>query len=869
MPEETESRNNKQSIQTEAKMSNGNLPLNSTDLSKLENSFISEEWANKAKLFRVDSANGAKIVGKTKLNEDFSGLVFPYHSPDLQLLEYRLRRDNPPIEQKADGSQKEKDKYLSPPGKGSNLYLPPNCQKEWLDDISLPVVITEGEKKALALDRAFWLPLSDSADKPLYLALSIPGVWNFKGNIGKTTNSNGKRVAVKGLISAFQWLKWKQRNVFILFDANVKTNYSVSVARESLGKELKDLGANVFYVDLPEIPNCNGIDDVLGKIANEQSENDACQFLFNLLDLASGKESYESQFEVRPEGVYFVGSDSKGNKSNTKISSPLHILAETQSETGENYGRLVEWKDSKSRLHSWALPIELVHSESNEHIKYLVSRGLEVKPNKFSRQKLSEYIAESKPDKTVICTNKTGWNENLFVLPNETIGEIKNNQTVIFQSANMIEHRFQTKGTLKEWQENIARLCVGNSRLVFAVSVAFASCLLSPLQENGGGFHFRGASSLGKSTTLLVGGSVWGGDSRQGFLNTWRTTSNGLESVAELHNDSLLCLDELKECDPRTASETAYMLANGQGKGRMSRNIFARKSLSWVLLFLSSGELSLSDLIEQNGGRIYGGQEVRMCDISADAGKDLGLFENLHEFPTAELFAKQLSENSKKYYGLAIREFLKNVSANLEHLKNRWQVFRESFMNQVLPKDATGEVQRVASRFALVAFGGWLARDVCGWTEKEASDACKTVFKAWLNGRNGHGNTDAENAIKNVRYFLDLHGNSRFQDLDISVSLSGITASSSDPKISSRAGFKRKNSNDETEYLIFPETFTKDICKGFDARIVANELANKGFLEIGNTLKTGLLTMEQMKQSVRVENIPRKFFVINPKIFTE
>jgi hypothetical protein len=52
-------------------------------------------------------------------------------------------------------------------------------------------------------------------------------------------------------------------------------------------------------------------------------------------------------------------------------------------------------------------------------------------------------------------------------------------------------------------------------------------------------------------------------------------------------------------------------------------------------------------------------------------------------------------------------------------------------MKSSVPAAASGEVQRVASRFALVAFGGWLARDICGWSKDESVEAAQKVFKAW------------------------------------------------------------------------------------------------------------------------------------------
>ena len=61
---------------------------------------------------------------------------------------------------------------------------------------------------------------------------------------------------------------------------------------------------------------------------------------------------------------------------------------------------------------------------------------------------------------------------------------------------------------------------------------------------------------------------------------------NAMEGQAAAHNDGTLFLDELSQVAERDANETAYMLANGQGKGRMTKGITVRKKLNWTLLFL-------------------------------------------------------------------------------------------------------------------------------------------------------------------------------------------------------------------------------------------------------------------------------------------
>jgi hypothetical protein len=46
-----------------------------------------------------------------------------------------------------------------------------------------------------------------------------------------------------------------------------------------------------------------------------------------------------------------------------------------------------------------------------------------------------------------------------------------------------------------------------------------------------------------------------------------------------------------------------------------------------------------------------------------------------------------------------------------------------------------------------------------------------------------------------------------------------------------RAGFRRLTANGETEYLVLPETFKSEVCAGFDYRMVARILAERGWLD--------------------------------------
>ena len=158
--------------------------LTATDLRTLEMRWIDPGLARRAGLRRVDSLTGAEIVGRR--GGDYSGIAIPYFHPSSERVrDYGLRRDHPEMEYDGGGSLKVKQKYLSPPGRSNILYFPPGVPQSLLGDPELPVVITEGEFKTLALWRA---ANYGAANRPRFLPLGVSGVYNWRGTIGKTKN---------------------------------------------------------------------------------------------------------------------------------------------------------------------------------------------------------------------------------------------------------------------------------------------------------------------------------------------------------------------------------------------------------------------------------------------------------------------------------------------------------------------------------------------------------------------------------------------------------------------------------------------------------------------------------------------------------
>jgi putative DNA primase/helicase len=557
----------------------------------------------------------------------------------------------------------------------------------------------------------------------------------------------------------------------------------------------------------------------------------------------AGKAPYEDKrFSVSESGVWFTGLDADGKpKSPLKLCSPLHVTAGTRDFEGNGFGCLLEFDDPLGHRKAWPMPARMLSGDGNEYRSVLLSMGLRVEPGSAVKNLLSTYIQSRQPTAWAHCTDRAGWHKitnnsegkAVYVQPRHTFGDSPEHR-VIFQSDSPMENTFRSAGTLDQWRDKVAALCVGNSRLAFAMSCAFAGMAMRWLKSESGGFHLRGDSSSGKTTALRVAASVFGGDS---YMQRWRATDNAIEAIAAQHCDALLVLDELAQVDPKQAGEIAYMLGNGQGKARANRSAMPKPLLRWNLLFLSAGEVGLAQHVAESGKRVRAGQEVRMVDMAADAGAGYGAFERIHDNASPADFSSAITKACSRWHGTAAPAFIEHLIAHQEGLAASLGAAVDTVAAQMIPEAASGQAQRVGRRFALVAAAGELATQagITGWPAGEATRAARVCFESWLSTRGGLGNLEQGQMLAQVRNFLQLHGAGRFTWWH-------RAADDHAPNTLSRAGYKRIMGEDgkpvrnnaehqreygeritdtdaqgvSVEYFIFPEVFDKEVCQGFD-----------------------------------------------------
>lgn len=443
-------------------------------------------------------------------------------------------------------------------------------------------------------------------------------------------------------------------------------------------------------------------------------------------------------------GLYYRVHKRSGTDE-VKIGDPLEVIAKyREKETGES-GKVVCYVpeivlDEERRMMAYVPDVSLAGSKCVDTLKLLPSYATV----KEYHSKIVEYINNAAPAKKIVLMRRTGWSgkdRNTFLFP----GDLFEKNGVEYMFPKEDTYSFMSRqGTFEEWKEKVAALAAGNSRAVLALSEAFAAPVRSYLDDDDDvcGWHIVGPNGCGKSTCAKVGASTYGRGSTmnpdgEGALVSWYKTENQMESAAVAHNHMCLYLDEMKlaaKRDPRALEIISYMLTMGNGKGRMAANGKDRKLNTWRIGFFSTGEESLVSYIERGGGMVNSGQEVRICDILHSPGYESNIFENIHGRSSSKVFADELKDNTKKYYGHAFPAF---VASLIEHGIDKED--RESFLGVQgraffgVFEDSSQELQRVASTMCYNHLAIHLAIKwgILPWDEMIECGMLAQCFDAW------------------------------------------------------------------------------------------------------------------------------------------
>ena len=223
---------------------------------------------------------------------------------------------------------------------------------------------------------------------------------------------------------------------------------------------------------------------------------------------------------------------------------------------------------------------------------------------------------------------------------------------------------------------------------------------------------------------LLLANAVTG-THRHG-IETWCTTSNALEPIAQSHNHRLLCLDEMGQAkDPAVVLDAAYKLAQGVGKSRMSASGKLLESYRFDLMFLSSGEDSFSNTYRSETGKeAFPGQKIRFVDI--EWSEDINPYSGDADFSA-------LLESMDTQRGTPGAAFLERLATMTPESKAEIKAQYKSILAGLCRNIGDPKAKRVANRFAVCILAAKLAKRwgilPSSWNYDFGPE---TIFKRWV-----------------------------------------------------------------------------------------------------------------------------------------
>jgi putative DNA primase/helicase len=566
------------------------------------------------------------------------------------------------------------------------------------------------------------------------------------------------------------------------------------------------------------------------------------------------------RFEVDECGLYHLTElrtkeDEDPRWERQWISAPITALGLASDQYGKGSSIVVEFMDRHGRIKTPVLPWSTFATRSGELVvRQLLDEGLSLSSAASAPKLVRQYLMQCHPSLRYLLAHKPGWYERVFALPDCAFGTQGENR-ILFQTHPASQQLLRAHGTFEDWLAAIGTHARGNGRLMFGISAAFAAPLLHLTGEESGVFHITCSSSKGKSTLLMVAGSVCGGGGPLGFARSWLMTANAVETTCESCNDLLLPLDELKLLDPKVAGRVAYMIASGAGKGRSAwtqNSTIAAPTASWRTLGLSSGEISLQTHVEAAAESLYGGQLVRFCEIPAIADPELGIFDRIpNGFSGPAEFAEKLKLATARCYGPPLRRYLDAVTADPDRHAREAADIISTFAAEVTPPAAASEIHRTARRFGLVVAGGIAAtKDGCtDWDCDDVWDSQASIFRSWIANRGSLAAADEERAVHHVRSLIETNL-VRFVDL----------TSDEPQEVRDQLGYRKIDiSSDLTLFLVWPEAWAKVFCKGLDPRFVLKTLRNRGYLVTGK---------DRLEYQTRIPGFEqqKRFYAINERI---
>lgn len=253
---------------------------------------------------------------------------------------------------------------------------------------------------------------------------------------------------------------------------------------------------------------------------------------------------------------------------------------------------------------------------------------------------------------------------------------------------------YRQVGTLEGWLRSIAPLA-DYPAVQVAIYAALAAPLLSIFSVDSFVCEWADKSSSGKTTTLMVGGSVAGNVNTRTYaslIRPWHATPVWIDRALAIGRHMPLCLDDTRKV-PKAAdvTQTLYTITGNQGKPRGAQRGVQTTGM-WDTVVLSTGENKITDF----AGEQMGAHPRAVCIWGPPFGE---------KSKTTAKIVNELKAGLEENYGHALPAMLAYLARNRDKipaLKTRYRQSREGFVEAYCDKAGESKIE-FADRMAAYA----------------------------------------------------------------------------------------------------------------------------------------------------------------------
>ena len=255
----------------------------------------------------------------------------------------------------------------------------------------------------------------------------------------------------------------------------------------------------------------------------------------------------KTNIKLTKRGVFQISTTPSGDTERKKIARLIRLRAVGKKDDGITLAQIrfrTMHGDYRWEFFAWS---KLLPHNRHEIQNKLAELGYQWPEDEVLTRAILAEVASARPKREFQIVSAPGWynSNSVFVIPGQVFAR-GNEKPEIYIDPQTDAHLgafVLGEGTLRDWQEFVAKPARQSSRLRLAIAAALAAPFLRPLGLDSFGINLFSETSDGKTVLLIVAAAVSGLLGPDG-LPSWADSEAALEALLRGRRDNTMSLDE-------------------------------------------------------------------------------------------------------------------------------------------------------------------------------------------------------------------------------------------------------------------------------------------------------------------------------------